>query len=52
MEMVGFKRSLLKTIRKRQTTIFWHINRADGLEKQMLNGKIYDTKSRAVSITS
>ena len=42
MEMAGYKRSLLKTIRKIQlgSTIFKHINRADGLEKQTLGGKI------------
>ena len=33
--------------RKKTTTIFWgHINRADGLEKQILSGKICGTKSR------
>ena len=31
---------------KRTTTIFGHINRADGLEKQILSGKICATKSR------
>ena len=46
MEMAGYKRSLLKTIRKRQLQFFWHINRADGLEKQILSGKICGTKSR------
>ena len=46
MEMAGFKRSLLKTIRKRQLQFFGHINRADGLEKQILSGKICGTKSR------
>ena len=46
MEMAGYKRSLLKTIRKRQLQFFWHINRADGLIKQILSGKICGTKSR------
>ena len=42
----GYKRSLLKTIRKRQLQFFWYTNRADGLEKQILSGKICGTKSR------
>ena len=46
MEMAGYKRSLLKTIRKRQLQRFGYINRADGLEKQILSGKICGTKSR------
>ena len=46
MEMTGYKRSLLRTIRKRQLQFFGHINRANGLEKQILSGKIYCTKSR------
>ena len=45
-KMAGYKRSLLKTIRKRQLQFFGHINRADGLEKQILNGKNCGTKSR------
>ena len=45
MEIAGYKRSPLKTIRKRQLQIFGHINRADGLEKQILSGNI-STKSR------
>ena len=45
MEMAGYKRSLLKTIRKRQLQFFGHINRADGLEKKILSGKICGTKS-------
>ena len=44
MEMAGYKRSLLKTIRKRQLQFFGQ--RADGLEKQILSGKICGTKSR------
>ena len=46
IEMAGYKRSLLKTMRKRQLQFFGHINRADGLEKQILSGKICGTKSR------
>ena len=42
MEMAGYKRLLLK----RQLQLFGHINRADGLEKQILSGKIHGTKSR------
>ena len=41
--MAGYKRSLLKIIRKRQLQCCGHINRADGLEKQILSGMIYDT---------
>ena len=33
MELAAYKRSLLKTIRKRQLQFFWHMNRADGLER-------------------
>ena len=46
MEIAGYKRSLLKTIRKRQLQFLRHINRADRLEKQILIGKICGTKSR------
>ena len=48
MEMAVYKRSLFKTIRKRQLQFFraYIINRADGLEKQILSGKICGTKSR------
>ena len=46
MEMAGYKRSLLKTIRKRQLQFFGYINRADGLEKQIFRGKICGTNSR------
>ena len=35
--MTGYKRFLLKTIRERTTSIFGHINRADGLGKQILS---------------
>ena len=33
MEMIAYKRFLLKTIRKKTTSIFGRINRADGLKK-------------------
>ena len=46
MEMTGYKRFLLKTIRKRQIQFFGHIIRADGLEMQILSGEICSTKSR------
>ena len=46
MEMTGYKRSLLKTIRKRQLQFFGNTNRAVGLEKQILSGKVCGTKSR------
>ena len=43
MEMAGYERSLLKTIRKIQ--LYWggggDINRAGGFEKQILNEKHY-----------
>ena len=32
MDMTGYKRFLLKTIRKRTTSIFGYINRADEVE--------------------
>ena len=44
MDIAGYKRSLYKTIRKIQLQFFWHINRANGPEKQILNGKIRETK--------
>ena len=47
MEMAGYKKSLLKTIRKRQLQFLGHINRDDGLEKQILSAKLCGTKSRA-----
>ena len=37
--MTRYKRFLLKTIRKKTTSIFGHIKRADGLEKQILSEK-------------
>ena len=51
MEMAGNNRFLLKIIRKRQLHFLgWRggrrINRADGLEKQILSGKVCGTKSR------
>ena len=39
MEMAGYKRSPLKTIRKRQLQFFWHINRADEIEKTNIKCK-------------
>ena len=40
MEMTRYKRFLLKTTRKRRTSNFGYINRADEpLEKQMLSGE-------------
>ena len=39
IEMTEYKRFLLKAIRKKTTSIFGHINRADGLEKQILSGE-------------
>ncbi|GFO15176.1 endonuclease-reverse transcriptase [Plakobranchus ocellatus] len=44
--MAGYKRSLLKTVRKRQQQFFGHINIADEIEKQILCGKICGTKGR------
>ena len=46
MEMAGYNRSILKTIRIRQLQFFGHINRADGLKKQIMSGKICGTKSK------
>ena len=37
---------LTQNYQKQTTIIFPHINRADGLEKQTLSGKICHTKSR------
>ena len=51
MEMAGYKRSLLKTIRKRQLQFFRDINRDDGIEKQILSGNIFATKSRGRQCT-
>ena len=39
MEMTAYKRFLLKTIRKKTTSIFGHINRADVLKKQIVSGE-------------
>ena len=44
--MTGYKRFLLKTIRKRQLQFFGHIIRADGIEKQISSGEICGTKSK------
>ena len=46
MKMAGYKRSLLNTIRRRQLKFFGHVNRAGGLEKLLLCGKICGKKSR------
>ena len=46
MEMAANKRSLPKTIRKRQLQLFGHTNKADGLEKQKLSKKIHGVKRR------
>ena len=44
--MIVYKRSPLKTIRKRQLQFFGHMNKADGLEMQILCGEVCDTKSK------
>ena len=45
--MTGHKRFLLKTTRIRQLQFFfWHLIRADGLEKQILSGKIWVRKAK------
>ena len=36
MEIIGYKKYLLKTIRNRQLHFFGHINRAGGLKKQFI----------------
>ena len=46
MNISGYKRSLMKTIRKRQLKFFGHMIRADRLEKQLLCGKINGMRSR------
>ena len=46
MEMTVYKRSPLKTIRKKKLQFFGHMSRADGLEMQILSGEICDTKSK------
>ena len=46
METVQYKRSLVKTIRKRQLEFLGHICRKNGIEKQMLCGKIEGRRSR------
>ena len=45
VEMAGYIRSLLE-LSEKDNYIFGHINRAGGLEKQTLSGKICHTKSR------
>ena len=50
MEMAGYKRSILKTIRKRQLHFGGHINRADGLEKQNIEWKdLWYQKQRKIT---
>ena len=44
--MTGYKRFLLKTIRKRQLQFFGHIIRADGPEKQILSADICNIKRK------
>ena len=39
MEMTAYKRFQLKTIRKKTTSIFGHINRVDVLKKQIVSGE-------------
>ena len=46
MEMTGYKRSLLRTIRKRQMKFLGHTCRKNGIETQILCGKIEGRKSR------
>ena len=46
MNISGYKRSLMKIIRKRQLKFFGHMIRADRLEKQLLCGKINGMRSR------
>ena len=45
MERTVYKRLLRKTMREKHLQFSGHINRADGLEKQILIGKICGTKS-------
>ena len=46
MEQAGYQRSLIKTIRKRQMKFLGHICRTDGIEKQVLCGKIEGKRGR------
>ena len=46
MHSAGYRRCLMNNIRKRQLDFFGHINRADGIERQILCGKISGTRSR------
>lgn len=46
MELAGYERSLIRTIRKRQLKFLGHISRKDEIEKQMLSGKIEGRRSR------
>ena len=44
--MAGIQKNPTQNHQKKTTTIFGHVNRADGLEKQILSGKTCGTKSR------
>ena len=46
MEMAGYRRSRLETIRKRQLQSFWHIKKAGGLEKQIFREDSWYQKQR------
>ena len=46
IEMTGYKKSLIKTIRKRQMEFLGHICRKEGIEKQVLCGKLEGTRGR------
>ena len=46
MEMAGYVRSLLKTIRKRKLQFLGAYKRSWWIRKQILGGMVYSTKSR------
>ena len=46
MEEAGYQRSLIKTIRKRQMKFLGDIFRKDGIEKQVLCGKIVGRRGK------
>ncbi|GFO22839.1 hypothetical protein PoB_004934400 [Plakobranchus ocellatus] len=46
MDMAGYKRSLLNTIRERQLNFFGHIIRAGGLEKLLWSAKLLKQEQR------